>query len=372
MPIGNSSGGYDTTQTMFCLGGNACNEHFPLRLFYLLLIQVYTVKMIPRINPMSNQGYKHDETVAEDLILDELFDLTLYRKFEAFARGDTRRMLEELVIVEEKHLQFWKDYFHRSLDDLDFGRKVKMTILVSVGRLFGETGIHLVLEAIEIHGIRKYLDLWERSRGTNLESGIRTILTDEFGHEDAIVSAYSQKQINPERIRSVFLGFNDGLVEILGAVSGFFAAFGQAQAVLIAGLTVAVAGAVSMAAGAFAASNSENEVLSIERGKRKFLGAKEDDTPSDEHPLTTTLIVGSSYFVGAAFPILPIMFGASNPIPSIFFAGLAIILVSVILSFLSGMRTGKRIFINIMTIVFAVGISSVIGFLVRMFWGVTV
>lgn len=321
---------------------------------------------------MRNISNDHS-SIAEDLILDELFDLTLYRKFEAFARGDTRRMLEELVIVEEKHLQFWKNYFHRSLDDLDFGRKVKMTILVSVGRLFGETGIHLVLEAIEIHGIRKYLDLWERSRGTDLESGIRTILTDEFGHEDAIVSAYSQKQINPERIRSIFLGFNDGLVEILGAVSGFFAAFGEVRAVLIAGLTVAVAGAVSMAAGAFAASNSENEVLSIARRKQKFLGVQSNENESsDDHPLTTTLIVGSSYFVGAAFPILPIIFGASNPIPSILFAGLAIILVSVILSFLSGMRTGKRIFINIMTIVFAVGISSVIGFLVRMFWGVAV
>jgi VIT1/CCC1 family predicted Fe2+/Mn2+ transporter len=282
-------------------------------------------------------------------------------------------MLGELVIVEEKHLQFWKDYFHRSIDDLDFGRKVKMAVLVSVGRLFGETGIHLVLEAIEVHGIRKYLDLWNRSRGTDLEHGIRTILTDEFGHEDEIVSSYSNKQINPERIRSVFLGFNDGLVEILGAVSGFFAAFQEVRAVLIAGLTVAVAGAVSMAAGAFAATNSENEVLSIARGKQKFLGVRGDENESsDEHPLMTTIIVGASYFVGAAFPILPLLFGASTPIPSIIFAGIAIVLVSVILSFLSGMLMGKRILINVMTIVFAVGISSAIGSLVRMLWGVAV
>ena len=38
---------------------------------------------------------------------------------------------------------------------------------------------------------------------------------------------------------------NDGLVEILGAVSGFFAAFGDAITVLIAASTTAVAGSLS-------------------------------------------------------------------------------------------------------------------------------
>ncbi len=321
---------------------------------------------------MAVQSNEYDRKVAEDLILDELFDLTLYKKLGLFATGDTKAMLGELVVVEEKHLQFWKTYFNLSLDRLDFGRQMKLSVLLLASRLFGETGIHLVLEAIEVHGIRKYLDLWERSRGTDLEAGIRTILDDEFGHEDAIVSAYSNKQINPERVRSIFLGFNDGLVEILGAVSGFFAAFGQAQAVLIAGLTVAVAGAVSMAAGAFAAGNSENEVRDISRGKKRFLGTSDTDLEPDENPFGTTLIVGSSYFVGAAFPILPVFFGASSPIPSILFAGLATLLVSITLSFLSGMKVGKRILINIMTIVFAVGISFGIGLLVRSVFGITV
>ena len=321
---------------------------------------------------MTVQSNGYDRKVAKDLILDELFDLTLYKRLSLFAMGDTKVMLGELVVVEEKHLQFWKDYFNLSLDRLDFGRQMKLSLLIMASRLFGETGIHLVLEAIEVHGIKKYLDLWERSKRTELEAGIRTILDDEFEHEDAIVSAYSNKQINPERVRSIFLGFNDGLVEILGAVSGFFAAFGQAQAVLIAGLTVAVAGAVSMAAGAFAAGNSENEVRDISRGKKRFLGMRDADLEPDENPIGTTLIVGSSYFVGAAFPILPVFFGASSPIPSILFAGLATLLVSIILSFLSGMKIGKRILINVATIIFAVGISFGIGLLVRNIFGIAV
>ena len=73
-----------------------------------------------------------------------------------------------------------------------------------------------------------------------------------------------------------FLGLNDGLVEILGAVSGFFGAFGEATMVLIAASTTAVAGALSMAAGAFLALNSEKEVKTTEIAKKIFLGEASD------------------------------------------------------------------------------------------------
>ena len=70
------------------------------------------------------------------------------------------------------------------------------------------------------------------------------------------------------------MGLNDGLVEILGAVSGFFAAFSNPVSVLIAGLTVAVAGSFSMAAGVYVATGSRNEVAGIEEKKREFLTIK--------------------------------------------------------------------------------------------------
>lgn len=43
-----------------------------------------------------------------------------------------------------------------------------------------------------------------------------------------------ERRVDPEGVRSVFLGFNDGLVEILGAVSGLFAAFEDAASILMA------------------------------------------------------------------------------------------------------------------------------------------
>ena len=59
------------------------------------------------------------------------------------------------------------------------------------------------------------------------------------------MSGEAERHINPDKVRNLFLGLNDGLVEILGAVSGFFAAFRSSTAVLAAGFTVAVAGARS-------------------------------------------------------------------------------------------------------------------------------
>ena len=45
--------------------------------------------------------------------------------------------------------------------------------------------------------------------------------------KNVLVTALTERKINAEKIRNIFLGLNDGLVEILGAVSGFFGAFGE-------------------------------------------------------------------------------------------------------------------------------------------------
>ena len=75
--------------------------------------------------------------------------------------------------------------------------------------------------------MRKYLDVWDRYGDGPLGAALREVLEDEFEHEDATVAGDAERQINPERVRNIFLGFNDGLVEIVGAVSGYGVAFGS-------------------------------------------------------------------------------------------------------------------------------------------------
>ena len=312
----------------------------------------------------------HDPTLAKKLILDEIFDLALYQQLRSISEGQLRTLLDDLIQIETTHVAFWQNFFGSPLTRLDLRRRIKLRLIVGLCRLLGPPAIHMVLEAIEVYGARKYLSIWKRYKDQSLGAAVKGILIDEFKHEDIIVSQLTERRINPEQIRNIFLGFNDGLVEILGAVSGFFAAFGDAVTVLIAGTTTAVAGALSMAAGAYVALSSEGEIQATEEDKKRFLGEAslpgtfEEEIPirrTRERPFGSSLLVGGSYFAGATVPLLPVVFGATDAWLSMLAAGTIIILVSMLLAFLSGMNIKRRILTNLVIIAAAVGVTYAIG-----------
>ncbi|TAJ99832.1 MAG: hypothetical protein EPO39_16370 [Candidatus Manganitrophaceae bacterium] len=313
-----------------------------------------------------------DPHLARQLVLDELFDLMLYRKFREISAPELHPTLDELIKVEGGHLAFWQNLFGIEISELNPARRLKLQLIVLICRLFGAPAIDLILEAIEIHGIRKYLTLWNENKDNSIGKAVRGVLEDEFKHEDVIVSRLKERIINPDRIRNVFLGLNDGMVEILGAVSGFFASFGQNSLVLLAGLTTAVAGALSMAAGTYVATSSENEVRRTDEEKSRFLGEGAGGEDKPEPALRSAAIVGISYFVGSAFPLLPVLFGAHTALWSIVSAGTMILLVSAVLGFLSGMNIGRRALTNVIIIAVAAGVTYLIGMMVRNLLGVQI
>jgi VIT1/CCC1 family predicted Fe2+/Mn2+ transporter len=314
-----------------------------------------------------------DARLGKRLVLDELFDLSLYKALRGVApSGPLQAVLDQLIPIEARHYGFWHEFFGLKLTRLDPARGLKLTLLVGVARLFGAPAIHLILEAIEVFGVRKYLAVWREYEGGPLGQAVRGILEDEFKHEDAVVTADAERQINPQRVRDIFLGLNDGLVEILGAVSGFFGAFANATTVLIAGIMVGVAGALSMGAGAYLAGSSEAEVRDTEVRRRRFLGEPEAPVEGGDTPLGSGVRVGVSYVVGAVVPLLPVLFGARTLLPSLLVAGGVIVLVSTILAFLSGMNVKRRILMNLGVIAAAVVISYLIGLVAKAVWGIDV
>jgi len=80
-------------------------------------------------------------------------------------------------------------------------------------------------------------------------------------------------------VRDVIFGANDGLVSILALVAGVYGAITESHFILIAGVAGAVAGAISMGAGAYLSSKSEKEVTEKE-GERK--GIRKKGTPEEE------------------------------------------------------------------------------------------
>lgn len=302
---------------------------------------------------------------AKALILDELFDLSLYRALRDRFSGKLRAILDELITVETKHYAFWQDFFGLRLEKLDIGRKIKLRLLAWIGALFGETGVYLILEAIEVYGIRKYLTLWKLYRNTPLAEAVRTVLEDEFEHEDQVVSGLEERKISPERIRNLFLGFNDGLVEFLGAVGGFSAAFQDSRSVLIASLTGAAAGALSMAVGVFASSSSEQEMQRMADAKREFLSGPGRRGGESTQPLVSAVIVGFSYAFGAMIPVAPLLFGSTNAWVSWVCGGTMLVFVTAALAFLSGMRIRKRVFLNFLMVSAAVAVAYGVGILAQ-------
>jgi VIT1/CCC1 family predicted Fe2+/Mn2+ transporter len=307
---------------------------------------------------------------GEDLVLDELFDLRLYERLRDMSTGPLADMLARLVAVEVQHHAFWQDFFGLRRDRLGWGRRLKLETVARTCRLVGPASIHLVLEGIEIFGIRKYLRLWDDYKDTPFGDALQGILRDEFEHEDEIVSAYTARKLNPERVRGIFLGFNDGLVEILGAVSGFYAVLRVPAAVVGASVAVAVAGALSMAAGAYAATSSEREIRFVQRGKSRFLG-KEDPGEDPGSAGAAGVLVGVSYFVGATVPVLPVLLGAAGPAVSIAAGAAAAVVVSSVLAFLSGMAVRRRIALNLVIIALSVTVTAVIGALARRVFGLS-
>src|ERR1700730_14146449 len=209
-----------------------------------------------------------DTRLGRRLVLDELFDLALSGALHRIAPAPQRAILDQLIPIETRHHAFWQEFFKLELPRLDWGRRLKLWLMVGVARLFGAPAIHLIRGAIEVFGVRKYLTVWRRYEHGPLGAAVREVLEDEFKHEDTVVMAEGARQISPQRVRDIFLGLNDGLVEILGAVSGFFGAFANATTVLVAGLMVGVAGALSMGAGAYLAGSSEAEVRGTEARRR--------------------------------------------------------------------------------------------------------
>lgn len=301
-------------------------------------------------------------SLAQRLVRDEMFDLALYQALLRFAKGDLARTLALFIATEIRHVRFWRQFFDVGEVQLGIARTCQLWFLVGVARVGGQSVIALMLEAIEVHGVKKYLTLWQEAKDEDFRLAIRKILEEELLHEDEAITSSDKRKISAATVRNVFLGFNDGSVEILGAVNGLAAAFGNPAFVGAAGLTVSVAGALSMAAGAYLSADSEKEILETEAGKQAFLRSETPAVSGDIAPMRSAFIVGASYIIGAAVPVAPFLLGAHAPWWSIVLSGALILAVSSILAFLSGMHIARRVALNgallTVTVLVAYGIGE--------------
>jgi len=82
-------------------------------------------------------------------------------------------------------------------------------------------------------------------------------------------------------VRDVIFGANDGLVSILALVAGVYGAITDSKLILITGVAGAIAGTISMGAGAYLSAKSEKEVTQKENQRKGIIsGTHEQKTAS--------------------------------------------------------------------------------------------
>ncbi|MEX2220363.1 MAG: hypothetical protein WEG40_01070 [Candidatus Rokuibacteriota bacterium] len=60
-----------------------------------------------------------DARLGKRLVLDELFDLSLYKALRSRAPGPLQAILDQLIPIETRHYQFWRSFFGLEIERLD-------------------------------------------------------------------------------------------------------------------------------------------------------------------------------------------------------------------------------------------------------------
>nr|WP_206205769.1 VIT1/CCC1 transporter family protein [Thermococcus sp. Bubb.Bath] len=321
---------------------------------------------------------------------DEYADSVLYAQL---AKGEKDGRIKEeflrLSQIESKHAKFWHDFLEsRGVEPPR--PKVRRLHIVSVRllrRLLGPGAVASLLEMGENSAIQKYFRYLtkyaEDLSGGEMER-LKEVIIDELEHERFFEE--SKRRFHAENIRDLVLGMNDGLVEILGAVTGLSAVYANAPKLVgISGLIVGVAGSLSMGIGAFISVRSQRQVnealkermsvlfrISPDRAKEEIKArlieggvpeeiaektAEELSRKGDaavklvipeggENEVRSALYTGLAYLLGVAFPVLPYFLASSSIVAlpfSILFAGAALAIVATLVSILSGISIRTKI-----------------------------
>lgn len=296
-----------------------------------------------------------------------------YHLYNALARMEKnrklKRLLQELVHEEERHMDAWKSAVMEH-QDREPTPPMTMGLEISFFRLmrsiFGAAFVTRLLEKDEAKGLEEYTDSVNRVRFSPKERTIlNSIIEDETTHEDKLAKEMLIYEGEANYIRSVIYGLNDGLVELLGVVAGLAVIATSPIVVVIGGLVVGISGTLSMGGGAYLSSKAE--ALS-ETGVRSKSEVR-------LHPTREALYTGVYYFIGAIISILPFalgMSGLAGILGSIILVVIALTFASVVIAVLSYTSVRRRISEMLAISLSVAFVTILLGSIIRTVFGITI
>lgn len=317
-------------------------------------------------------------------------EITDHAAYETLASKEQNKRLRDILAkaagIEMRHAAFWRAYLEKHGAEVPLLRpkRLRLLLLRSLQRLVNPVLLVAALELGESRALKAYhaclasLDLDDKEK-----AALKQIIVDEIEHE--LTFRGESTKLGLGSVRDFVLGMNDGLVEVLGVVTGLSALYAASPAVVAtSGLIVGVAGALSMGIGAFISVRSERQVSAGRRERAEVLfdvaperavgeyrdkligsGLPEEIAASvathlgenkealarlllhedRTNELRSGLLTALAYLGGAFPPLVPYFF-ASNSLyalaVSVPVAALALAVVAGVISLFSGISVGKK------------------------------
>lgn len=372
-----------------------------------------------RVAPAADTHCGNDAALLElarGFYRDELKDHATYTALAAH-EPDTalRDALARIAQIELKHSRFWQRFLEARgaapPPPFRLGA-IRRWLLGRFQRFVNSALLVAALELGESNAFSKYFTcLRHVGLSPRERTELRRIVLDEIEHE--LTFRGHPTRHGRGNVRDYVLGMNDGLVEILGAVTGLSAVYaGNPFVVGVSGLVVGFAGAMSMGIGAFVSVRSQRQVNESLRARMEILysvapqravseyrerleeSGVPDDTAKDiaervgasrdaianlllpepqENELRSGLYTGLAYLLGVAFPVVPYFFAPNAWLAltaSVVLAGIALSATGLVISILSGISLRRKVG-ELLTAGFtAAAIAYVIGWLLRATTGI--
>ena len=320
--------------------------------------------------------------VSKEIInyyIDEMKDSTLYRSLaEIETNENVREELLKLSSMEKEHADFWKFFLERrGIKVKEFKPSFTIGLYKILRKIFGLAFTSKVMEMGEAKTIREYYEFYRRTDLSEEEKEkLKQIVEDELLHEDIFHKMGSSEKI--EHIRDVFLGMNDGLVEILATVAGLTGAYSGNPYILgVIGSIVGISGMLSMTIGTYISVKNQRQVkeqkIFENRVLHEVLNQKTGIEETLEDPLKAAYYTGLFYLLGTILIVFPFFLGLNSTYALLTSAGAAIIAWTIsgfIVALTSGLSATRKILEMLITGLGAATITYTIGSLISSLLGI--
>ncbi len=312
------------------------------------------------------------ETLVRKLLIGEIIDYEVLKHLASQEKEQNlKRLLEKLSGIEASHIRMWREISESGGRLSVAGR---MTVIIKVysyllaRRFLGVAFITMLLGKGESYVLERYSTILYSSKlSPERKKLLDRILEDEENAEAVLKAKINKYRGQLNHIRSIIFGLNDGLVEILAAVTGIAVVATSSSVVVLAGIIIGVSGTLSMAGGSYLSSKSHDLI----EGNSK----ESEDNVSGGNPLQEAAYTGVYYFFGSLVAVFPFMLGlkgVAGIVLSILSVSIVLTIVSTVVAVTSGTSVKKRVMEMLMISLGAVACTIILGTIARIYFGVVI